>query len=225
MKGIEEAIRLYEGGRYAQAAGILSGLDEPAGENPLLAYYLGLCYVKLERYEEALIYLEQVVTSSEEILHVYQSRMLLGYIYSVTGRYGLARFEFEKVLEMGFESVMIYSALGFVAYSKRRIDESIAYFEKGVEMDGDNANALNSLGYTLAESGKEVERAVELCRRAVKKQPDYPAYLDSLGWALYRKGELDEARNCLRRALEGDSGNRTIAGHLKEVIEKINSID
>ena len=169
MKGIEEGIRLYESGRYAQAVTHLTGLDEPAGENPLLAYYLGLSYVKLEQYEEALIYLEQVVTSSEEILHVYQSRMLLGYIYAVTGRYGLARFEFEKVLDMGFESVMTYSALGFVAYCKRRIDESIAYFEKGIEMDGENANALNSLGYTLAESGREVERAVELCRRAVKK--------------------------------------------------------
>ena len=225
MKGIEEGIRLYESGRYAQAVTHLTGLDEPAGEDPLLAYYLGLSYVKLEQYEEALTYLEQVVTSSGEILHVYQSRMLLGYIYAVTGRYGLARFEFEKVLDMGFESVMTYSALGFVAYCKRRIDESIAYFEKGIEMDGENANALNSLGYTLAESGREVERAVELCRRAVKKRPDYPAYLDSLGWALFRAGEFEEARNYLRRALDGDSGNRTIAGHLKKVIEKINSKD
>lgn len=223
MNGIEEGIRLYESGRYTQAANLLTGLDEPVGENPRLAYYLGLCYVKLEKYEEALIYLEQVVTSSEEILHVYQSRMLLGYIYSITGRYGLARFEFERVLEMGFESVMTYSALGFVAYCKGRIDESIAYFEKGVQMDGENPNALNSLGYTLAESGRDAERAVELCRLAVKKHPEYPPYLDSLGWALFQIGELEEARMYLRRGLDGDSGNRTIAGHLKRVIEKINS--
>ncbi|MFP4564640.1 MAG: tetratricopeptide repeat protein [Spirochaetia bacterium] len=225
MTGLEDAVRLYESGRYAQAANILTGLDEPAGDNPRSAYYLGLCYVKLEKYEEALIYLEQVVTSSEEILHVYQSRMLLGYIYTLTGRFGLARFEFEKVLEMGFESVMTYSALGFVAYSKKKIDESISYFERGVEMDGENANALNSLGYTLAESGRDVPRAVDLCRRAVKKHPDYPPYMDSLGWALFQAGDLEEARSCLRKALDGDSGNRTIAGHLKKVIEKIKSND
>ena len=60
--------------------------------------------------------------------------------------------------------------------------------------------ACNDLGYTLADAGQDLERAEELIRFAVGEEPDNSAYLDSLGWVLYKKGDYEGARLWLTRA-------------------------
>jgi tetratricopeptide (TPR) repeat protein len=70
--------------------------DFDPGENTELAYFLGLCYTKLERYDEALLYLEQVVTAGQDPLRVYQCRLTLAYIYVITKRAKLAEFELKR---------------------------------------------------------------------------------------------------------------------------------
>ena len=60
--------------------------------------------------------------------------------------------------------------------------------------------ACNDLGYTLADAGQDLDRAEELIRFAVGEDPDNSAYLDSLGWVLYKKGDYEGARLWLTRA-------------------------
>ncbi|MCL2809029.1 MAG: tetratricopeptide repeat protein, partial [Treponema sp.] len=94
---------------------------------------------------------------------------------------------------------------------------AIELYEKTLEIDSDNATALNSMGYILADSGLDVMRALRLCRRAVDVKPQSPAYLDSLGWAYYKSGETIEARTWLRRALDLAPNEETIKKHFKIV--------
>ncbi|MDR2048952.1 MAG: tetratricopeptide repeat protein, partial [Treponema sp.] len=86
---LEEGIKLFHLNRWEPALTELLKVDTDgfsAEETADLAYYLGLCYTKLKRYDDALLYLEQVVTSSPDPLRLYQCRMTLAYIYAVTGR-------------------------------------------------------------------------------------------------------------------------------------------
>lgn len=216
---LKNAIRLYRARRYSASVQELHSLDEDPGDLPELSYYLGLCYTQLQEYEEALIYLEQVVTSDTDIVHIYQSRMILSYIYTITGRYRLARFELDSLLESGYESAQVYAAYGFVAYETSRYDQAIEYLQKAIEIDPDNANALNSLGFILADRGRNLEHSLELCKKAVQIDDSNSAYLDSLGWVHFKLGDYDEARSYLRRALAGSSGDKDVALHLRTVIE------
>ena len=59
-----------------------------------------------------------------------------------------------------------------------------------------------------------------MCKQAVKRQPGNPVYLDSLGWALFKAGNLADAKAYLRKAFEASKGNKEIAAHLKEVLAK-----
>lgn len=86
-----------------------------------------------------------------------------------------------------------------------------------IQMDGDNAMALNSLGYTLADRTDRLREAYRLIERALELEPDDPAILDSMGWVLYRMGRPEKALPYLREALEGDD-NPEIAAHLIEVL-------
>ena len=65
-----------------------------------------------------------------------------------------------------------------------------------------NASALNYLGYLLAVRGEQLDEAIQLVQRALKEEPDNGAYLDSLGWAYFRRGNLDEAEKYLVAAVK-----------------------
>ena len=218
---MNEGIRLLKRGQHERALQHLLSAHVEKPDYPELSYYLGLCYTHLGRYDEALLYLEQVVSSELSFPHVYQSRMILGYIYSVTRRYRLAEFEFRKLLDDGFDSARTHAALGYVMHAQGNTDAAIAELERALELDPDNSTALNSLGYILADTRRDTRRAVDCCRRALRRNPNNPAYLDSLGWAYYRLGRAEEAREVLRSALEASPRNKEIAAHLRQVLHGV----
>jgi tetratricopeptide (TPR) repeat protein len=81
----------------------------------------------------------------------------------------------------------------------------------------ENADALNALGYTLADRTTRYEEAYDLIVQALKLKPDEAAIIDSMGWVLYRLGRAEEAVTYLKRALNLQYDNE-IAGHLSEVL-------
>jgi len=182
-----------------------------------LSYYLGLCYTKLDHYEEALSFLEQVVTSGQSVLRVFQCRMTLAYIYVITKRIRMAEYELKKLQNAGLESPLLYNTLAYAAWTQKKNKNAIDFYEKTLEIDSDNATAMNSMGYILADTGMDVMRALRLCRKAVDYKPENPAYLDSLGWAYYKSGEVVEARTWLRRALEIAPNEEMIKKHFRIV--------
>ena len=186
-------------------------------DNIELAYYLGLCYTKMERFDDALLYLEQVVTSGQDILRTYQCRMTLAYIYVVTKRSKMAEFELKRLANSGFESAQLFSTLAYAAWTQKRYKQAVEYYERALDVDDDNVTALNGLGYVLADSDIDPIRGLRCCKKAVDIKPNSAAYLDSLGWAYYKNGELLEARTWLRRAIEAAPEETVIKGHLKIV--------
>jgi tetratricopeptide (TPR) repeat protein len=77
-------------------------------------------------------------------------------------------------------------------------DPAIAHFREVVSVDSNNAEAFNNLAYLLIE--KEPDEALKFAKRAVELVPTRPAYADTLGWALYRKGMYTAAVPYLERA-------------------------
>jgi tetratricopeptide (TPR) repeat protein len=221
---LERAVKFYHAHRFDQALVELRALETAGGANPEIDYYIGLSLTQLGKYEEALLALEKVVGSHFSFLHIMQARMVLGYIYSVTGRYRLAEFEFSKVNEMGLQSSQALAALGYVYYAQKKIPESIDMLKKALETDPKNGNALNSLGFIYAEERIDTAKAVVLCRQAVDVAPRNAAYLDSLGWAYFRQGNFLEARAQFRKALDLAPGNKEIASHMRLCMDALKDI-
>jgi tetratricopeptide (TPR) repeat protein len=182
-----------------------------------LAYFLGLCHTRLEQWDEALLYLEQVVTSGSDFMRIYQCRMALAFVYSKTGRFKLAEYELARLHASGFESMQVLSFLGYTAWAQGRAEEAIGWYNKALELDAEYATALNGLGFVLASEGRDVAKALTYCRKAVDKSPNNPAYLDSLAWAYHRLGFEDEARGYIGRALSISPGVEEIRGHARAI--------
>ncbi|HTD29055.1 MAG TPA: hypothetical protein VK660_06655, partial [Xanthomonadaceae bacterium] len=98
-----------------------------------------------------------------------------------------------------------------------RVSEAESDLRSIVAEDPNNADALNALGYTLADRTDRYAEAQVLIEKALRLQPDSPAFLDSLGWVQHRLGRDAEALRNLRRAfaLQKDP---EIAAHLGEVL-------
>jgi tetratricopeptide (TPR) repeat protein len=221
---IQDGMRLFRMKRWDKALEIFLSKETSGFNNEEkmeLAYYLGLCYTKLQKYEEALVYLERVVASSNDILRVLQCRMTLAYIYVITKRIKMAEYELKKLQSSGMESPMLYNTLAYAAWLQKQNKNAIELYEKTLEIDTDNATAMNSMGYILADTGMDVMRALRLCRKAVDSRPNSPAYLDSLGWSYYKSGEVLEARTWLRRALDLAPDETEIQRHFKIVIGEL----
>ncbi len=83
--------------------------------------------------------------------------------------------------------------------------------------DPDNADALNALGFTLADRTDRYEEALVLIERALAIKPDDFYIVDSMGWVLYRLGRYEESLTYLQRALLL-SNDPEVAAHLGEVL-------
>ena len=86
-----------------------------------------------------------------------------------------------------------------------------------IDIDPDNATALNDLGYTLTNRTDRYEEALVLIEKALSINPGEAAFIDSLGWVKYRLKQFEEAVVHLRRALELFP-NDEVAAHLGEVL-------
>ncbi len=86
-----------------------------------------------------------------------------------------------------------------------------------LELDADNYNAMNALGYTLADRTERYDEARVLIEQALEGLPDSAAILDSMGWVLFKQGEYELALEYLRQALSVQF-DQEIAAHLGEVL-------
>jgi tetratricopeptide (TPR) repeat protein len=221
---MKKGIELYESGKYNEALRHFRSIQVDEDSYAEISYYLGLCYAQLEQYDEALIYLDQVIASAEDFAQAYQSRMLIGYIYATTGRYRLAEYEFQRLLDEGYDSSKVHAALGYILYKQGNIPASIKNLEEALAIREDNATALNSMAYIMADQGIQLPKAKEYVRRALELRPEHPAYLDTFGWILYKLGDLVNAERVLKRARELDPRTPDIKEHLDQV-KKAGMID
>src|SRR5688572_5195527 len=89
-----------------------------------------------------------------------------------------------------------------------------------LDVEPSNAEALNYLGYLLANQGRSLDEAVRLVERALVAEPGNPAYLDSLGWAHFRRGNMEEAEKYLAPAAEQLPRNAVVQDHLGDVLAR-----
>ncbi|TAK88438.1 MAG: tetratricopeptide repeat protein [Betaproteobacteria bacterium] len=99
-----------------------------------------------------------------------------------------------------------------------------ANLRKLIAVRPDHAHAYNALGYSLAERNTRLSEARKLIEKALELAPDDYFIVDSLGWVLYREGDLRGAAEQLRRAYDGRP-DAEIGAHLGEVLWMMGSRD
>jgi Tfp pilus assembly protein PilF len=153
--------------------------------------------------------------SDPEILFIGGSQ-----IYMTHGEMEPAQQLIEEGLEQYPESEKIRFQLGAVFERKKDYGAAERVFKELLQSDPDQADVLNYIGYMLAELGVRLDEALEYTQRAVELDPYNGAYLDSLGWVHYMRGDLDQAELYLKRAANLNRGDAVILEHLGDLYVK-----
>jgi tetratricopeptide (TPR) repeat protein len=115
--------------------------------------------------------------------------------------------------------------LGAVLDKQKKYAESEAVFRQLLSKEPENAAALNYLGYMLAERGERLTESVDYLKRALALEPDNGSYLDSIGWAYFKGGNLNLAVDPLKRAAELLTTNSVVQDHYAEVLFRLGRYD
>ena len=126
----------------------------------------------------------------------------------------------EKLSRTPGENEVLWLLLSAVYDRQKKYDLAEAQLQRVIELNPRSAQALNHLGYMLAERGIRLEEAVGYIERALREDPNSGAYLDSLGWARFKQNRLEEAEKALRRAVERSGHDPTIREHLGDLYQK-----
>lgn len=171
-------------------------------------------YYDSNRLEEA----EAVLLEAKQQLPgEFRIHFLLGVVLQRLHKPRDAAMELERALMFNEESVDAMSALGLVYEELDRHEDGDSMYERGLRLDSDNHLILNNYGYSLAERGIELERALGMARRAVDQQPLNQSYLDTYGWVCYRLSRYEEAEQYILKAIELGSASAVIHEHLGDV--------
>ncbi|RBP52769.1 tetratricopeptide repeat protein [Arenicella xantha] len=153
-------------------------------------------------------------TSSEEWLELVETR---NFLLMRALRYEEALGYINEAILYVPESVELLYARALVTAELNRVELAEQDFRRVIEIQPDHANALNALGYTLADQTDRYEEARELIQQALQMRPKDAHILDSMGWVLYRMQEYAEAIDYLQQAYAA-SPEIEIAAHLGEVL-------
>jgi tetratricopeptide (TPR) repeat protein len=122
-----------------------------------------------------------------------------------------------KGLETEPRSARLWLELAFAYERRKDVAEAERAGRKAVELAPDDPQALNFLGYLFADYELHLDESVPLIERALEKDPENPYYLDSLGWAFFRLGRLQDAAGALERALGLGGREPEVYEHLGDV--------
>ena len=138
----------------------------------------------------------------------------LSQIFSRTGAHAEAVAVLTEALKAHPRDEDLLYAMGAVLERSGATQQALARMRELLEVNPQNAAAMNFIGYTLAEHGEQLEEAERMVRRALAMHPDSGAYLDSLGWVQFRRGDVVRAASTLERAAELEPDEPTILEHL-----------
>src|SRR5262249_14755989 len=111
-----------------------------------------------------------------------------------------------------------YFELGAAYERNQQFAEADQYLQKAIDLDPTFAEAMNYLGYMLADRGEQLERARGLIERAIKLDPSNTAFLDSMGWVFFKLKEPDQALPWMLRAVAASpEPDATELDHLGDV--------
>ena len=195
-------------------------------ENPAFQFYLAGALELAGRTDESLEYARRAAALSKDDPRIVSR---VGWIQFHAKRYEEARKNYLALLEKfdgKYDSDEVREslrearlALSNIDVSLHRMPEAEEWLEQVLDEYPEDVGAMNDLGYLWADQGQHLQRALGMIQAAVKAEPKNMAYLDSLGWALFRLGRYPEAVAALKSAA-AEQPDPTVLEHLADAQEK-----
>ncbi len=175
---------------------------------------LARCYAEQDSLLKATETYQKALEKVYDTTEVY---FFMGITYSRANQTEKAVEIFNKALTSKPKDARILMALSSTYDRAGNFQQAVTTLEEVLKLDSTNVEALNNLGYILADNNQRLEEAYEMIKKAVEKDPSNGAYLDSYGWVLFKLGKIKEAEEKIKKALEILKEDPELFNHLGDL--------
>ena len=185
-------------------------------------WFLGTSLFQQAKYDSLL----DVVGKAEKIFpNDARFYFLGGLTYTRLGRQDEALPALEQAYHINPKDVNTLSTLADTYNELHRYKDSDRLYEEALKIDSSSAIVLNNYGYSLAERGLDLQRALGMARQAVTAEPGNAAYLDTYGWVYYKLRQYDDAAVYIEKSIATGGASAVVHEHLGDVYWKLGRKD
>jgi len=221
------------GDHYDKAIEAMEAAFQLQPNDPELHYWLGWVHLNADKVEIGRESVQESIRIAGERQNQAlqnSARMLLASSYSLQREWDNCVQEYRQVLaspagdnDTQRRARLLLSA---VLVESGDNDEAEAVLEELYAQQPDDPGVNNDLGYLYADHNKNLEQALEMIQLAVDADPENRAYLDSLGWVLYRLERYADALEALQKAnSDPEFQDATLQEHLGDVYKAMKQDD
>jgi len=184
---------------------------ERGGHRPELLLVAGRTHAAAGDFREAERTLREAIQAEPTLLPAYS---LLGEVFLRQRKLAQALGEFDALATRQTRPVAALTMSGLILYAQGEKSEARKRFERVLTLDPSAPIAANNLAWMLAESGENLQAALDLAQKASARMPESPEIADTLGWVYLKKSQPDLAVVAFERAVEREARNPTYLYHL-----------
>lgn len=177
---------------------------------------------------------EKLASLSEDAIALYPTQPMTYFMHGVA-KNQLKEYEDavaalqQAILISGSNKLLqaeIYATLGDTYHGMKEHKKSDEAYQESLDRNPDNAHVLNNFAYYLSLRKNDLEKATEMARKANELEPNNAAFEDTYGWVLYQKGQYEQARIWIEKALKNGGDTRaTILEHYGDVQFQLGKVD
>jgi len=224
-----------DGARYMLALGRLKNKERGKAKEQLLKIP-----ADAKMYEEAITLLVRILLDEKDYAameQVLKARLeapatrkprfyaLLASVYHQQGKNDQGKEVFRLGLAAFPGDANLMFEYGIFLDSTGDHEAALAKMEEVLKIEPDHAVALNFLGYTWADHGVNLDKALEYIQRAVTLRPEDGFIRDSLGWVFFKMGQFERARQELEAALALAPDDPTLNEHLGDALHAVGATE
>ena len=150
---------------------------------------------------------------------------LLGSSYQQLKEYDKATVVLRQSLKIYPESRGARHTLAIASDALSYWTESDSLYEGLIQSDKNDVQALNNYSYSLVERNIQLNKALDMAKKAIDLEPDNAAYLDTIGWIYYKMDNIEKALSFIRKSVELDNDNAVVLEHLGDVLIANNQVE
>ncbi|OCJ17844.1 hypothetical protein A6U87_02625 [Rhizobium sp. AC44/96] len=184
---------------------------------------LGLALAESGKVDEAKTHLQGLIGSDPKDIRSY---LAYGSVLSDAKDYAAMADNYDKAVEAigplpGKQTWTVFFQRGIAYERLKKWDQAEPNFRKALELNPDQPQVLNYLGYSWIDMNKNLDEGLAMIKKAVELRPDDGYIIDSLGWAYFRLNRFDDAVEELERAASIKAGDSTINDHLGDAYWRV----
>ena len=181
-------------------------------------YYVGSSYFEKGEYQKLVDEMQRAKRALPRDSRIY---LLEGLGYSRLEKTDEAVKALKHSLELKSDDLNAISTLALTLDGLHRYQESDSLYERALRLDPQSHLILNNYGYSLAERGLQLDRALQMSLKAVAADPENASYLDTAGWVYFRLEKYNDARLYIEKAIAAGGASATVYEHMGDIHFKL----